>query len=114
MLSSCLVPLQDLSGRHALEGAQRQMHQVVDDLAAERGIEAAAGVARDVAAQRAQRPFEQEQGDHAEHQHVERLERAVVDHLVVHGHQEQQAASASRLITTEAVPSPTAPGAAGP
>ena len=82
--------LQDLSGRHALEGAQRQMHQVVDDLAAERGIEAAAGVARDVAAQRPQRPFKQEQGDHAEHQHVERLERAVVDHFVVHGHQEQR------------------------
>ena len=86
MLSSCRVRFQDLSCRHALEGAQRQMHKVVDDLAAECGIEAAAGVAGDVAARGAQRPFEQEQGDHAEHQHVERLERAVVDHLVVHGH----------------------------
>jgi hypothetical protein len=81
---------EDLSGRHALEGAQRHVHQMMHHLAAERRVEAAAGVAGDVAAQRPQRPFEHKQGDHAEHQHVEGLERAVIDHLVVHGHQEQR------------------------
>ena len=86
--------LEHLAGGHALEGAQRHVHQMMHHLAAERGVEAAAGVAGDVAAQRPQRPLEQEQGDHAEHQHVERLERAVIDHLVVHGHQEQAASPA--------------------
>ena len=60
------------------------------DLAAERGVEAAAGVARDVGAQRAQQPLEHEQRDHAEHQDVQGLQRAVIDHLVVDGHQEDR------------------------
>jgi hypothetical protein len=69
----------------ALEGAERQVHEVVDHLAAEGGVEPAAGVARDVAAQRAQQPLEHEQRDHAERQHIQGLERAVRDHLVVDG-----------------------------
>ena len=79
--------LEDLAGGHLLEGAQRQVHQVMDDLAAERRVEPAAGVAGDVAAQAAQAPLEHEQGDHAERQDVEGLQRVVVDHLVVDGHQ---------------------------
>ena len=82
--------LEDLAGRHRLEGAQRQMDQMVHHLAAERGVEPAAGVARDVGAQRAQQPLEHEQREHAEHQHVEGLQRAVADHLVVDRHQEDR------------------------
>ena len=82
--------LEDLAGRHLLERAQRQVQQMVDDLAAERRVETAAGVARDVAAQAAQAPFEHEQRDHAERQDVEGLQRVVVDHFVVDGHQEQR------------------------
>ncbi len=82
--------LEDLTGRHRLEGAKRQVDQVVDHFAAERRVEPAAGMARDIAAQRAQEPLEHEQRDHAESQDVQGLERAVIDHLVVDGHQEQR------------------------
>jgi hypothetical protein len=82
--------LENLAARDALEGLERQVHQVVDHFAAERRVEAPAGVARDVAAQRSQHPLEQEQRHHAERQDVERLERAVVDDLVIDGHEKDR------------------------
>jgi hypothetical protein len=67
-----------------------QLEEMVDEFAADRGLELGAGVRRDVPPERAQPQFERHQRQHPDRQHVQRLQRAVIDDLVVDGHHEQR------------------------
>ena len=81
----------------SLEVGERQVQQVAQQARAEFNVDAAGGVAEHVGAQHGEYAFEQHHDGQAHHQHVERGEAPVHQHLVHHDLEEQRADQRKQL-----------------
>ena len=73
-----------------LEIGERQPQEMAEQVRAETDIDARGGVGEDIGAQRAEDAFEQDHGQQADGQHVQRGECLVHQHLVDHHLEEQR------------------------